>query len=373
MRKYYLDNIRWMTVILVVVYHVIYMYNAEGILGGVGQITNLQVQYYDLYQYVVYPWFMPILFIVSGICSRLYLKRHTDKEFVRSRTRKLLVPSTIGLFVFQFIQGYISMAISDAFDTMTAVPALIKYLIMAVSGIGVLWYIQILWVFSMLLVLVRKIEKGRLDAVCEKAGLPALLLMTFLLWGAAQILNTPVIVVYRFGFYGLLFLLGYFVFSHDRVVDVLKKNFVPLLIAACALCVAFCVRWERFPDKRCYVAQLSLHGSFRQPAHALSLDPLRNLGLHAVRRGCRARRIRKGMNPGKSGGTAQFPGCRKVRFAFAGETGNDVAGKERTGLCPAQQFHGVQYICSTIGPPHQGQNAVAAGLHAQVKRGLHTR
>ena len=26
MRKYYLDNIRWMTVILVVVYHVIYMY-----------------------------------------------------------------------------------------------------------------------------------------------------------------------------------------------------------------------------------------------------------------------------------------------------------------------------------------------------------
>ena len=250
MRKYYLDNIRWMTVILVVVYHVIYMYNAEGILGGVGQITNLQVQYYDLYQYVVYPWFMPILFIVSGICSRLYLKRHTDKEFVRSRTRKLLVPSTIGLFVFQFIQGYISMAISDAFDTMTAVPALIKYLIMAVSGIGVLWYIQILWVFSMLLVLVRKIEKGRLDAVYEKAGLPALLLMTFLLWGAAQILNTPVIIVYRFGFYGLLFLLGYFVFSHDRVVDVLKKYFVPLLIAACALCVAFCVRYfgENFAD-----------------------------------------------------------------------------------------------------------------------------
>ena len=44
MRKYYLDNIRWMTVILVVVYHVIYMYNAEGILGGVGKITNLQVK-----------------------------------------------------------------------------------------------------------------------------------------------------------------------------------------------------------------------------------------------------------------------------------------------------------------------------------------
>ena len=44
MRKYYLDNIRWATVVLVVIYHVIYMYNGEGILGGVGKITSLDVQ-----------------------------------------------------------------------------------------------------------------------------------------------------------------------------------------------------------------------------------------------------------------------------------------------------------------------------------------
>ena len=250
MRKYYLDNIRWMTVILVVVYHVFYMYNAEGILGGVGQITNLRVQYYDLYQYAVYPWFMPILFIVSGICAKLYLEKHTDREFIRSRTTKLLVPSTIGLFVFQFVQGCISMSISDAFDTMTSVPVLVKYLIMVVSGIGVLWYIQILWVFSLLLVLIRKIEKRRLDTICSKTGLPVLFVMALPLWGAAQIWNTPVIVVYRFGFYGLLFLLGYFVFSHDAVVNVLKKHFAWLLIAACALCIAFCVRYfgENFAD-----------------------------------------------------------------------------------------------------------------------------
>ena len=73
MRKSYLDNIRWITVVLVVLYHVFYMYNAEGVLGGLGQITDLRVQYFDLYQYIVYPWFMPILFIVSGICSRFDL------------------------------------------------------------------------------------------------------------------------------------------------------------------------------------------------------------------------------------------------------------------------------------------------------------
>ena len=89
MRRKYLDNIRWMTVVLVVIYHILYMYNAEGILGTIGKITNLEVQYYDVYQYVVYPWFMCILFVVSGICSRMYLEKHTGKEFARSRTRKL--------------------------------------------------------------------------------------------------------------------------------------------------------------------------------------------------------------------------------------------------------------------------------------------
>ena len=44
MRKHYLDNIRWVTVVLVVIYHVLYMYNGEGILGGVVKITSLYVQ-----------------------------------------------------------------------------------------------------------------------------------------------------------------------------------------------------------------------------------------------------------------------------------------------------------------------------------------
>ena len=43
-RKHYLDNIRWVITIVVILYHVIYMYNAEGIVGVVGKITNQNVQ-----------------------------------------------------------------------------------------------------------------------------------------------------------------------------------------------------------------------------------------------------------------------------------------------------------------------------------------
>ncbi len=241
MRRKYLDNIRWMTVVLVVIYHVLYMYNAEGILGTIGKITNLKVQYYDVFQYVVYPWFMCILFIVSGISSRLYLEKHTGKEFARSRTRKLLVPSTIGILAFQFIQGYFNMSMGDGIEMTKTLPAPIAFLIMCLSGIGVLWYIQVLWILSMLLLLVRKIEKDRLWKLGGKTNIIVILFMAIPVWAAGLILNTPIIVVYRFGLYGLLFFLGYFIFSHEEVIERLKKYFVLFLVPAITLGILFCI------------------------------------------------------------------------------------------------------------------------------------
>ena len=243
MRKHYLDNIRWATVVLVVIYHVIYMYNANGIVGVVGKITNLDVQYYDVFQYMVYPWFMMILFIVSGISARCYLERHTAKEFAKSRTAKLLVPSTIGLFAFQFIQGLLNVQLSQAFEKSPGIPLVGKIAIVLASGIGVLWYIQLLWLLSMILLLIRAIEKDRLWKLCSKAGIIGLIVMYALIFGAAQILNTPMICVYRFGYYGASFLFGYYVFSHDEMIDILKRLFYPLLVAALALGTAFCINY----------------------------------------------------------------------------------------------------------------------------------
>lgn len=250
MRKYYLDNIRWITVVIVVIYHVFYMYNAEGLLGVAGRITDLEVQYYDIFQYIVYPWFMILLFMVSGISSRLYLEKHTHREFIRNRTGKLLVPSTIGLFAFQFLQGFVNVSLGGFFERAPDLSFLVKAFICVASGIGVLWYIQLLWVFSMLLVPVRKIEKNRLLENCGKAGLPVILALSVPVYFAAQILNTPVIVVYRIGLYFLVFLLGYFVFSHDEVIGLLKR-WLPLLAGIAAVFgAAFCIRYfgENYAD-----------------------------------------------------------------------------------------------------------------------------
>ena len=278
MRKHYIDNIRWMTVVAVVIYHIFYMYNAVGVAGVVGKITNMNVQYQDLLQYIIYPWIMILLFIVSGISSRLYLENHKAKEFVRSRTAKCLVPVTIGLFAFQFIQGYVNAGLSGGIENTMAemqgkAPAPVIYFVCGIicifSGIGVLWYLQLLWLFSLVLLLIRLIDKDRLWKVCAKTPVWLIVLLAIPVFGAAQIGNTPLIVVYRFGLYFFVFLLGYFVFSHDEVIERMKKWFFVFLIPAIGLGVAFCIKYfgENYADNPIYRSVLFLgYGYFASMA-----------------------------------------------------------------------------------------------------------
>lgn len=187
------------------------------------------------------------LVVVSGMSARFSLDRVSAKEFRKSRTTKLLVPSTIGLFVFWWILGYFNTVIGGGFESISAAPAPIRFLILAMSGTGPLWYIQLLLGFSMVLLWIRKIEKDRLYRLCENVTVPILISFTFVIWGAAQVLNTPIVVVYRFGIYGTGFLLGYYVFSHEQVMERLEKWWLLLLPAAVVMGIVFVIKFWGAP------------------------------------------------------------------------------------------------------------------------------
>ena len=239
-RKLYLDNIRWMTVVLVVIYHVVYMFNGVQPFGVIGPFREHQLQ--DCFQYLVYPWFMALLFVVSGMSARYYLQSHTTKQFLKDKTRKLLVPSTIGLFVFQWLLGIYNLKIGGGLN-IAGLPMPIVYLITVLSGVGPLWYIQMLWLFSMLLLVVRKIEKDRVWNFCSKAPVWGILMLTVVVYGSAQVLNTPVVTVYRFGIYGFCFFAGYFLFSHEEVMERLCKWWWMFDAASAVLGISYTVRY----------------------------------------------------------------------------------------------------------------------------------
>ncbi len=239
-RKLYLDNIRWATVVLVVIYHVIYMFNGVQPFGVIGPFREHQIQ--DSFQYLVYPWFMALLFVVSGMSARFSLQGRTTKQFLKNKTRKLLVPSTIGLFVFQWLLGFYNLKIGGGVD-MAAVPRPVLYLITVLSGVGPLWYIQMLWLFSVLLLAVRKIEKDRVWNFCSKAPVWSIVLLVIAVYAFAQVLNTPIVTVYRFGIYGFCFFAGYFLFSHEEVIERLCKWWWMFDLAAAGLGISYTLRY----------------------------------------------------------------------------------------------------------------------------------
>ncbi len=249
MRKHWIDNLRWVTVLLVLLYHVIYFYNNKGVFGGIGGFGD-GPQYQDVVMYILYPWFMPLLFILAGISSRYALEKQTAKEWFRARTRKLLVPGTIGLFVFHWMVGYFNTVVAAREGVFGEMPAVGRYIMCAISGTGPLWFIQVLWLLCIVLLIVRAIDrKDRFWNWCGKAGTVTIILLGVLFWAGEQTLiknprpESPdgLINLYKPLFYLVPFLLGYFVFSHDEVQEKVGKVWLPLVICAAAAGIALIV------------------------------------------------------------------------------------------------------------------------------------
>ena len=240
MRKHWLDNLRWVTVLLVLLYHVFYFYNNKGVFGGIGGFGD-GPQYQDVVMYILYPWFMPLLFILAGISARYALETHSAREWFKARTRKLLVPGTIGLFVFHWITGYFNTIVAAQSGMFDKMPGVAKFIMMAVSGIGPLWFIQVLWLLCLVLLLVRALDRNdKFWNWCGKANLVWIILLGVLFWvGEQTLIKNPrpnsadgLLNLYKPLFYMIPFLLGYLVFSHENVQEKVRKAWIPLMVCA---------------------------------------------------------------------------------------------------------------------------------------------
>ena len=243
MRKHWIDNLRWATVVLVLIYHVFYFYNNKGVFGGIGGFSDdPMAQPQDAIMYILYPWFMMLLFLVAGISARYSLDKQTTHDFIRSRTLKLLVPSTIGLFVYHWMVGYFNTAVVRS-QLQESIPLIGRYFVYAFSGIGPLWFLHDLWLFSLLLTLIHRIDKhDRFWNWCGKASAPTIILMGVVVYLGSQFLIMDPRPESLDGLYNLYkpltyfipFLLGYFVFSHDEVQGRVMAMRIPMLVSAVA-------------------------------------------------------------------------------------------------------------------------------------------
>ncbi len=174
------------------------------------------------------PYFMPLLFVLAGISTKFALQKRTNREYIIERGKRLFIPFLFGTIVFMPIMSYIG----DKFNCSYNGGFLQHYTVFFTKytdltgadggfSLGQFWfllYLLIISIFSVgVLALLKKVilksEKTIPFWLVFALGLPLPLLSECLSIGGKSLAE-----------YTYLFMIGYFVFSDDRIVNKAEKN-----------------------------------------------------------------------------------------------------------------------------------------------------
>jgi uncharacterized membrane protein len=104
MRKWYIDNLRFLAVLLLFPYHTFMIYNTFESF----YIHGVQIAVLSDVIMAVWPWIMPLLFAIAGMSSAYALKKRTGREYAAERVHKLLLPLLFGMLLVVPIQTYLA-------------------------------------------------------------------------------------------------------------------------------------------------------------------------------------------------------------------------------------------------------------------------
>ena len=102
MRKYFIDNLRWMDVFLLIPYHAAQAFNTWGELNYITLPGNKVCSSFIVF---LSPYFMPLLFLLAGMSTRYALKKRSYGQYIVERVKRLIVPFLFGVIVFCPILG----------------------------------------------------------------------------------------------------------------------------------------------------------------------------------------------------------------------------------------------------------------------------
>lgn len=225
MRKHYIDNLRWVVLLILVPYHTAQAWNVWGepnyIFFEGNKLMSSIIVFFS-------PYFMPLLFVIAGISTKLALQKRTRKEYLIERVKRLLVPFLFGTIVFMPIMSYIG----DKFNYSYTGGFIQHYNVFFTKytdltgadggfSVGQFWFILYLLIISIvsigILTLLRKvISKPKKTITFWQVivlGLPLPLLSEWLSIGGKSLAE-----------YTYLFMIGYLVFSKDEILNKAEKN-----------------------------------------------------------------------------------------------------------------------------------------------------
>ena len=249
-RKNYIDNLRWLAILLLFPFHAAMMFNDY---GENWYIMSKPVAAISSFTWATYSWFMPLLFVLAGISAGYALEKRTPQQFVKERFHKLFVPLVSGILLLVPMQTYYAERFHNGY-TGSYFQQYVLYFTKKtdLTGFtggftpGQLWFILFLFVISLValpIMMWYRRSSHQIDAA--KIRIPMLLplfIVTLLMTGILDFGGKSV------GEDFTLFLLGFFFLRSDEVIGRLEKSRWPLFIVAVLLNVSQIVIYYNIPS-----------------------------------------------------------------------------------------------------------------------------
>ena len=225
MRKYYIDNLRWIILLVLIPYHTAQAWNTWGEPNYIFYEGNKPIS-----SIIVFfsPYFMPLLFLLAGMSTKYALQKRTVREYLNDRVKRLLIPLLFGTIILMPIMTYIA----DIFNYSYSGGFVEHYgvfftkftdLIGADGGFsfGQFWFLLYLLIISVVSIgiiallkkLIIKSEKTIPFLLVLILGLPLPLLNGLLSIGGKSLIE-----------FMYFFLLGYYVFANDKIIERAEKE-----------------------------------------------------------------------------------------------------------------------------------------------------
>ena len=224
MRKYYVDNIRWIFILLLVPYHAAMAWNVWGepnyIYVESNRIISSIVVFFS-------PYFMPLMFFIAGISTRFALQKRTIGQYLLERTKKLLIPFIFGTVLLMPPMTYIADKFNygyqgNLFQHYTVFFTHFTDLTGTDGGfsVGQFWFILYLFLISLIAVGMILLQRNIIHL--KEIDLPFVLIF---LWGLPLPLFSGVLSIGGKSLveYTYIFLVGYYMFSNENVINEIEK------------------------------------------------------------------------------------------------------------------------------------------------------
>ncbi|MDO9326389.1 MAG: acyltransferase family protein [Methanoregula sp.] len=238
-RLHYIDNLRWMCILVLFPFHAAIIFCAGWY--GYYVLADYTSTAAHLITVSVEPWIMPLLFCIAGVSTKFALQERTPLVYLKERVTKLLVPFLAGLVLICPIVAYYALKFHTDY-TGTFAGAFVHFFcsiqtnqasngIMGDFSVDHLWFILFLFIISVMALGVILLGQ-RMAGFHINAGNVSILILS-LLFIPVWLLNFVGIYVtgYSIFSYFAIFLIGYYLFSMDPVQTMVETYWAVLLAA----------------------------------------------------------------------------------------------------------------------------------------------